>query len=688
MHTRRSFIKDTSAAAATVAFFSSILPVFPSEVEAQERMDNWFNNIYRQLHLDAHLGGFEEIYRNFDADAAAKIFEEIGVQMVSYMAQDGPSYYPTKIGNMHPGLDRDFVGEFTRALKKRGIKTIVYFAYSLESCHNGPWVDEVYIPQMKEIIELYDVDGFFPDGVTQPYMMKNCHCDICRKLFDKEVGGEIPSNDSDPKAFAYRKWSVMHMAAFVDKVYCALSAIKPEIALLNNYMWELRTPITPPRYVKHICLDPPVLTVGLYSFNFSYESRYLSTLNDILPDITWSLMNVSSRHWGDYELRETEAFMQECATVLAGCGRTYLSYNPYPSGNPAPALMEAFGEVNKRTMQLEPFIKGCKPVKDVAVLNSADTVWSKAPMIPHGTWDPSKAYHSVVGAHKALIESHVQMSIPNCDAFIKTIHEYKAIILADQRILSKQECEEIRKFVRNGGALVATFETGTRDTENNHLDNFSIADVLGISYKETMDTGVSYLRVKSKVEQHGIPAYDIPVPGKYIRVETTTAKTQVELVPSNRGAPTELSEGPGIMVNSYGKGKAIYCASGLFAGYYIHDIPLLRKLSLWMLDTVYPVASRTITLENTPINVEVFYNQRGKERFIHLINYSGDKRERGAPMAQDFPTVHGISIHVKLPEKPKRVTLVPDSKNIDFDYSGGWLKFEALPLTIHHVYKI
>ena len=49
MHTRRSFIKDSSAAAATVAFFSNIMPVHPSAVEAQERMDNWFKNIYRQI---------------------------------------------------------------------------------------------------------------------------------------------------------------------------------------------------------------------------------------------------------------------------------------------------------------------------------------------------------------------------------------------------------------------------------------------------------------------------------------------------------------------------------------------------------------------------------------------------------------------------------------------------------------
>ena len=107
-----------------------------------------------------------------------------------------------------------------------------------------------------------------------------------------------------------------------------------------------------------------------------------------------------------------------------------------------------------------------------------------------------------------------------------------------------------------------------------------------------------------------------------------------------------------------------------------------------MLDLIYPTDSRSLVLENTPINVEMFYNYRGNERFVHLVNYSGDKREVGTPMAQDIATVYGIIVRVILPGRPIKVTLVPDGMNVSFDYSNGWLKFEALPLNIHHVYKI
>jgi len=39
----------------------------------------------------------------------------------------GYSYYPTEIGVRHPALKRDFTGEMTTALKKRGIRVSCVF---------------------------------------------------------------------------------------------------------------------------------------------------------------------------------------------------------------------------------------------------------------------------------------------------------------------------------------------------------------------------------------------------------------------------------------------------------------------------------------------------------------------------------------------------------------------------------
>ena len=107
-----------------------------------------------------------------------------------------------------------------------------------------------------------------------------------------------------------------------------------------------------------------------------------------------------------------------------------------------------------------------------------------------------------------------------------------------------------------------------------------------------------------------------------------------------------------------------------------------------MLDLIYPNESRNIVLENTPINVELFFNERGKERFVHLINFTANKREIGTPSVQDFSTVHGIKVKVSLKKRPASITSVPGGKNIAFTYRNSWASFDAEPLSIHNVYRI
>lgn len=714
---RRSFIQTASTAAlgATAISGTSIAAA------DKERVCGWFKDTKRMLHLDTHFAGFKNVFSNFDAESAAQMYADAGFQMVSYFAKcwGGYSYYPTKIGVVHPSLGHDYTGELTAALKKRGIRRIIYFMMANERelqkqhpewvvtsdmnvgpeglsaqetammCFNSPYTDQVSLPQMKEILEKYDVDGFFIDIVMQQYLHGDCYCKSCREQYAREVGGEIPRSDSDPKAFEYRLWSNRHMEAHMEKVYRYLAQVKPDVAVINNYAWMSTYPVSPQWYVPHVTWDTATPAVGNYSWNFSFESRYLNTL----PDVPFSCMNTRGNNWGDYALREPEAFQHECAILLAACGGNYLSDIPYPSGNPDQPVYDVFGAVNRRYKALEPILKGSAPVKETAVLHSADSVWSKSPMVPKNKWTFSPDYYSVTGVHKALIELHVQNGILNSQVCNDSLQDYRVLIVSDQRILSGREAVKIRQFVKDGGALIVTHETGTRDGKNGKLTDFVLADMLGVKYVGSPETSNCYLRVTPELKKFGLPVMDVEAGGSYTQIAVTSAKKLLDLVPPYKGTkggpPDESPEGPGVTINTYGKGKVLYCAADLFGGYFDKDTPNMRKLAAWMLEQVYPFGSRLIVLENTPINVEMFYNRKNdKEYFVHLVNYAGDKRDTGTPQVQDFTAVPGITVKVRFDRKPSELTLVPDGKRIDFTFSGGWLVFKAQPLQIHDVYRI
>jgi len=651
--------------------------------------DDWLSGIYRELHVDAHFGQVERPYETFDAGAAAEMLSRAGFQMVSFFAvcNSGYSYYPTKIGVMHPGLKRDFTGEMTRALQKRDVRVLAYVSagpdrrYTSEHpdwvrvgqpgatpgrnnggaqmCLNSPWLEQVHIPQLEEIVSLYNVDGFFLDGLIGKFLRGACYCRYCRELF----GAEIPAVDSDSKVFGHHQFLSRSGARYAERVTSALTSRKPGLAFVFNHIWVTRNPVKPPAAVRQLVWEPAPPYTGVLSLDFSYEARYLASQSGI---VNWSCMTTRGNGWGDYSLRDTATFQHEAAVLLAGGGRPYFGDDSYPSGNPDPAVYKAYGEVNRRTTQVEPFLKGFTPVKDIAVLLSADSIWSAQPLNPTRDWMNSPSSPGTAGAHKALVEAHTQFSILNSESLTEMLQDFRALVLPEQVILSPRECDAIRRFVQAGGALICTGDTGTRDSRNQPLEDFALADVLGVRNLGRADVRRAFLRREM----------DVQVSGPYQRIEATTAEAIVPLVPAVGGkqSPAATPEGPGITVNSFGKGRALYCAAPLFGAYQRYGTPALRALAWWMLDRIHSVARRELALENAPISIEATLHGRGQDRLLHLVS-----------RAQDFPPVAGIVARIQAPAPPRRVTTVPEREAVKAEWKSGFIEF-AVQVSMHGVY--
>ncbi|MCC6587553.1 MAG: hypothetical protein IT168_12725 [Bryobacterales bacterium] len=109
---RRDVVKG-----AALATGAGLIPAFAEAAAQSGSNSHWTANTYRHLHIDAHLSECKEAYAGFDAERAAQMFEAAGFQMVCYFGacHGGYSYYPTRIGVVHPGLQHDFTGEMTKA---------------------------------------------------------------------------------------------------------------------------------------------------------------------------------------------------------------------------------------------------------------------------------------------------------------------------------------------------------------------------------------------------------------------------------------------------------------------------------------------------------------------------------------------------------------------------------------------
>lgn len=196
----------------------------------------------RQIHLDfhtsEHVGTVGDL---FDAEDFGSTLAGAGVDHINLFAKCHHSwcYYPSRVAEMHPGLDFDLLGQQIEACRRHGIVVGVYIPVGWSStdaerhpewasigrdglpmrlnldldakpddprpgyswinlCPTGEYLD-LLVAQTREIIE-YDPDGLWFDINA----MEACFCPNCRAGMDAEG---IDLDDADAvQEYSRRRW--------------------------------------------------------------------------------------------------------------------------------------------------------------------------------------------------------------------------------------------------------------------------------------------------------------------------------------------------------------------------------------------------------------------------------------------------------------------------------------------------
>lgn len=100
---------------------------------------------FRQIHLDFHTSpAVPSVGEAFRASEFAEILKDAAVNSITIFAKcnQGMSYYPTKVGVMHPHLKFDLLGEMIEACHSQDIRTVIYISTMYDQYawqHHGDW---------------------------------------------------------------------------------------------------------------------------------------------------------------------------------------------------------------------------------------------------------------------------------------------------------------------------------------------------------------------------------------------------------------------------------------------------------------------------------------------------------------------------------------------------------------------
>ena len=660
---------------------------------------------------------FERMDGIGDADLLDQFVTEAhrrGVKAIAYL---NLHWYPDEFGAAHSDWEQ-------RTSDGRSIGQVrPLYGKGTSFCVNSPWRDWSF--DLIREVGRYDIDGVFLDG---PVVFPDCcFCASCREKFQARFGGEIPETEDwdDPRWKQFVRFRQNSMEDYLRDARATLKSIKPDAILyLNSGNWNSDWRV--PRDIQRL-VDYQDIT-GVEAFfsrplerqKFLYYTSASAKYVESVGKPSTIFFTTWQSPWENFVNSPTEIKLLVAEVVANGSNPWVIvldeTLERFP--NALEPIREMYGFVE----QHEEFYAHTESKANVALWSSMQTKFfycsrqeelyrdigtgkEEDLQIDLGTgeakidWKVGKerseeqALQSFQGFFDVLTRAHIPFDlIVDRNITSNGLSKYDVLVMPNVACLSEEQAEAIREFVKNGGGLIADFETSLYDEEGAPRGKFLLEDLFRVAPPEGMFAMSNYDSMVVK-ERHDVTAFSNA--GEYIPRPSCALKTSASedtCVPIKVMEPLDYvitslkgeCPYPGLVVSSYGKGKVIYSPAALGGHYYeqrmIPHQKLIESSVRWLL------GDRGLVEMDAPATVEVVLRtQQEKGRtLIHLINLTGEMQR---PMERVIP-LNEIAVKVKVADA-KRVVALVQKEDIPFQtHDEGWTSFTLPKLELYEVVVI
>lgn len=669
---------------------------------------------------------FDLQHHDIKASEIIKIVKNIGANAVriGMFSHQGHAYYPSKIAPKAPFLKRDLLKEFSRECKKQSIRLIVYLnskwvtdlykehpewrimmdygPLTFEDmvghtkretkdmltiypmCPNSPFMNTYFIQIIKEIVSFSNPDAVYIDNFAiHPF----CQCRYCRKKF----GSRIPHREDwgSTKTRKYIKWLISESKKIAKCIVAAARSKNPKMTVVFNrgQFWSTTGEFSPEDNFEyaHSIADAVHTEAGIriYDDSFEHIDEQCTFGRAIdLPIWTWveyPLMPYS------YIPSSADETLVKAAKVIANGARPMvwsMACAPLVSQQGMSGIKQIFKLVSEN----KECFNNIKFDKCIGIVCSSTSIIAYC----RGDIDRLKDYKkSFAGAQFLAIRNHVPYDfLLDNQITANNLKSYSAIVLPNSVYLSRYQCERIQKYVKNGGCVLATYETSLYKRDGEKRNNFALCNLFGANYIKNIGDQLSnysagYCQfIKNHPINKNWTSNDVfPVGGKYVAVKSN----DIVALLLNRcryfcDFLQKQTPYPAIVANQYGKGRVVYIAGEFFKLYqqkgFLEYSLLFKQCLEWFTKNRMPIITNlpdTVTLSMTK-------NQKG-HRVIHLINCSFDPTR---PIKQIIP-VMSKKLKIKTKDKPDTAVDITTGKSVFFKNEGGYLILSLPKLTGYNV---
>jgi hypothetical protein len=535
-------------------------------------------------------------------------------------------------------------------------------------CPRSGYIDELLIPQFKELIDRYNVDGFWIDG--DMWAVEPCYCPRCLDSWEKQTGSrDAPASPADS---GWSEWMLFIRRSFEDYVrhYCdVVHEYKPGIRICSNWLQTFANPGNPDVPTDWISGDNSCIW-GLDRGRC--EARFLPNRGKQWDIMIWAFYSTHglARPTSAWTVKSAQMLQQEAAIFMSTGGSVQIYENGVMrDGRLIPWRIGRIVEVAEFIKDRIELCEGTETIPQIAVLHSEHHLYTTAT----GTnlmWDFN--YAPVRGSVAGLLENHYGVDIFDEWALSTRVGEFPVVVVPEQSKISDKMVARLQDYVKNGGKLLLT---------GAELIKRFPADFIGAEISETRENATLYVPVGKD-----IAAIHSPV---WAMLKSSTAEDYAPL--GSTFMPGEFMTGfPGFTLNRVGKGAVGCIPCNLFQDFHNNPYNVTRT---FIGECVKRVAGELDISVQAPVSVDVTLRQKEGRKIIHFINRaSGIPNNPSDGGIDQIPNVGPISVHVKLPRGNYSVSLVFEDEKysvITNDTSSGSELTVALSgVTIHNALVI
>ncbi len=711
---RRQFIKTTGIGS---AFALVGAPAMANYIVLEN--DTWFDRPMRW----AQLTLVENDPGRFDPDFWLSYFKRIHADATCLSAGGIVAYYPTNVPLHHRSDwlgNSDPFGYLVNGCRKMNMSIMartdphaarqnVYDAHPdwiavtssgekrrhwanpelWVTCALGPYNFEFMSQVHNEIMERYQPDGIFSNRWAGHGI---CYCEHCARNFKEYSGLELPrtSDRFDPVLQKYNEWSTIRLKelwvlwdgiirkqkstsrfipnGFPDKV---ITGKLSDIVFTDH---QARSGVIPPwsngKGAKELRASIGMKPLGGI-FSVGVEEQY---------------------RWKDSVQSEAEIRVWVAEATANGMRPWFTKFSGVLYDR---RWLDTVDKIYQVLYRNERYLRNIAPMARVGMVFSEQN-----PNYGSKTWQQKSGDHAS-GMYHALLENRIPFEMVNASLLNpEHLKPFKLLVLPNISSLSDAQCDQLRRFVEEGGSLVATFETSLYDEEGKPRKDFGLADLIGVSYDQNVEGPMqnSYLRLKSDPATNRFHPVLKDLEDAYRIINTiyrvkTVPKSDfpepVTLIPSYPDLPmedvfprvpeTNIRE---LYLREVGKGRVAYFPGDIDRTFWqimsADHGKLLSNSILWALN------EEPIVEVKGPGVIDVTVWRQKSSMTVHLVNLTNPMMMKG-PFRELIPVDVQVSILIPQGMKVNGVRLLVREQKPSFDIKDGVVTLAVPQIPDHEI---